>query len=417
MLGRRWQFIRLVGIPISVDASWLIILALLSLSLANRFPLMLHEYFPLTSRGLPTYEYWVMGLITALAFFGCILLHELGHAIVARARGMRIQGITLFLFGGVAEITDEPPSPLTEFLMAIAGPAVSIVLAVLFWLLALLGYNMGWPHPVVIVCGYLAAINGLVIAFNLVPAFPLDGGRVLRSILWGATKDLRKATYWASQAGQVFAWVLIGWGILQFFDGNWLGGVWMGLIGMFLNNAAQGGYQQVLIRQALKGEPVRRFMKRDPIAVPPSLDLDHWVEDYVYRYHHHAFPVVLDGSLVGLITTQDLNQVARDDWGKHTVGEVMMSDIRPICIGEDADAMAVLEKLQRTGASRLLVAEGDRLLGLISHRDLLSFLNLKLELEGASGYERASGDPDNHQPRGSGDSEERARSRGHQVRN
>jgi Zn-dependent protease/CBS domain-containing protein len=380
MFGTRWRLFRLLGIPISMDASWLIILALLTLSLASGFPAILHAYFP-GAAYLPLYDYWIMGLITALAFFGCIVLHELGHAIVARARGMSIRGITLFLFGGVAEIGDEPPSAATEFLMAIAGPAVSVVLAIVCWIVAVVGYQGGWPHPVVIILGYLGAINALVLAFNLIPAFPLDGGRVLRSILWAATGNLRKSTYWASLAGRAFAWFLIGVGILQFFTGNWLGGIWMGLIGLFLNSAAQGSYQQVLVREMLQGEPVRRFMNPDPIVVPPSLDLLHWVEDSVYRYHHRAFPVVAGGRLEGMITTQALGRIPRQEWSAHTVGEVMSSDLQAMTIPANADALEALGKMQRTGSSRLLVTDGDRLLGIVSLRDLLRFLDLKLELE------------------------------------
>jgi len=266
--------------------------------------------------------------------------------------------------------------------MAVAGPLVSAVLAVIFWLVAVLGYQMGWSHPVVIVLGYLGAINALVLAFNLVPAFPLDGGRVLRSILWGVTGNVRRATRWASYAGQTFAWVLIAWGVLQFFSHNWVGGMWIALIGLFLNGAAKSGYQQVLIRQALQGEPVRRFMNPNPIVVAPSLDLLHWVEDFVYRYHHHAFPVATDGRLAGVVTTQALSQMPRGEWTGHTVGEVMASDLRTLTIAADADAMEALTKMQRTGSSLLVVTEGDRLLGIVSLKDLLRFLNLKLELEG-----------------------------------
>ena len=176
MHSTRWRLFRLVGIPISVYASWLIILALLTLSLANGFPAMLHRFFPGATRELAPAEYWVMGLVTSLVFFACILLHELGHAIVAKHRGMPIRGNTLFLFGGVAELGAEPTSATTEFLMAVAGPIVSVILAIGFWLMAVVGYRAGWPRPVVLVLGYLGTINGLVLAFNLVPAFPLDGG-------------------------------------------------------------------------------------------------------------------------------------------------------------------------------------------------------------------------------------------------
>jgi Zn-dependent protease/CBS domain-containing protein len=322
-----------------------------------------------------------MGLITALAFFACIVLHELGHALVARSRGMPIKGITLFLFGGVAELGDEPPSAGTEFVMAIAGPAVSAVLAALFWIVAVFAYQFGWPHQVVIVLGYLATINLVVLLFNMVPAFPLDGGRVLRSILWGATGNVRVATRWASYAGRAFAWLLIAWGVLQFFAHNWVGGMWSVLIGIFLNSAARSGYQQVLVRQALQGEPVHRFMNPNPIVVPPSIDLMHWVDDFVYRYHHRAFPVASDQRLEGFVTTEALGRVPRGEWPEHTVAEVMSSDLNGITIGADADAMEALARMQRTGSSRLLVTEGDRLVGLVSLRDLLRFLNLKLELE------------------------------------
>jgi Zn-dependent protease/CBS domain-containing protein len=372
----------MLGIPISVDASWLIILALLTLSFAAGFPSVLQEYFPGTASSLSVYDYWGMGLVTALTYFGCIVLHELGHAVVARGRGMSIRGITLFLFGGVAELGDEPPSAATEFLMAIAGPVVSVLLALAFWALAVAGYHAGWPRPIVIVLGYLGVINGLVLMFNLVPAFPLDGGRVLRSILWGVTGNLRRATYWASSAGQAFAWLLIAWGILQFFAGNWLGGIWAALIGMFLNTAAQSGYQQIVIRAALQGEPVRRFMNLQPVVVPPTLDLRHWVEDYVYRLHHKAFPVASNGRLDGFITTKALANFPRDEWALHTVGEAMERDLRAVTVSPDADALEALGRMQRNGANRLLVTDNDRLVGIISLGDLLRFLNLKIELEG-----------------------------------
>ncbi len=197
----------------------------------------------------------------------------------------------------------------------------------------------------------------------------------------GATGSLRQATRWASFAGQVFAWFLIGLGVLQFFGHNWVGGLWIALIGLFLNSAAKGSYQQVVIRQALQGEPVRRFMNPNPIVVSPSLDLLHWVDDYVYRYHFRAFPVASDERLVGVISTRDLNQIPRREWAEHTVGEVMSSDLQALTIAANADALEALGKMQRTGSSRLLVTQNDRLLGIVSLKDLLNFLDLKLELQ------------------------------------
>ena len=233
---------------------------------------------------------------------------------------------------------------MPNFSRPCTGPLVSFNLAVAFWLLAIFGYNFGWPHPVVIVLGYLATINAVVLIFNMVPAFPLDGGRVLRAFLWGVTGNVRRATRWASAVGQAFAWFLIAWAVVELFSHQWVAGVWSGLIGLFLNSAARSGYQQVLIRQALEGEPVRRFMNADPIVVAPSLDLLHLVEDFVYRYHHRAFPVVSDGHLDGFITTQDLSPIPRTEWPQHTVREVMANDLRAITIPADADAMEALEE-------------------------------------------------------------------------
>jgi len=231
-------------------------------------------------------------LVTALAFFTYIMLHELGHALVARATGLPICGITLFVFGGVAELVKEPQTAGGEFLMAIVGPVVSAVLSGLFLLLWIVGGSAGWPEPPLRVFFWLGTINLIVLAFNLVPAFPLDGGWVLRSLLWAITGRLRKATYWASLLGRGSAGVLIFVGVLEivFVPGAARSGIWLAVIGLFLNNAAKGSYEQVLVRQALGGEPLSRFMNTKPIVVPPWPDLRHFVEDYVYRHHRKAFP-------------------------------------------------------------------------------------------------------------------------------
>ena len=373
MFTTRWPLFRVGRITIRIDASWLIILALATVSLNGLF----RQLVP----GLTPASYWAMGLVTALSFFTCIVLHELGHALTAQRVGIPIRGITLFLFGGVAELEGEPPSAGKEFLMAIAGPAVSAVLAALFGVLFYAGAVSGWPAPVVMVLWALAAINGSVLVFNMIPAFPLDGGRVLRSALWGYTGSVRRATYWASLLGQGFAWLLIAVGVWSFFDGQVWNGVWTGLIGLFLNNAARSSYQQVLIRQALEGEPVSRFMNPDPVTVPPALDLRTWLDEYVYRYHHKTFPVVADGRLLGVISTRALGRFPREEWDRVSVGEAMRQDLDAVTVPPQTDAMKALERMQRTGSSRLLVTRDGQLVGIISLKDLLRFLQLKLELE------------------------------------
>jgi Zn-dependent protease/CBS domain-containing protein len=373
MFGTRWRLFRLMGIPIAIDSSWFLILALLTWTLGENF----HSAAPDLNQGIA----FLMGMTAAVAFFGCIVLHELGHAVVARTIGIPVRGITLFLFGGVAEMKEEPFTARGEFLMAIAGPAVSAVLAGAFWLLGIASEAWGWPSYVTLVLGYLAFVNVAVLIFNLLPAFPLDGGRVLRSILWAIMGNLRRATWWAALFGQGFAWLLIALGAMSFFAGNILNGIWLVLIGLFLKDAARGSYRQVVVRQMLQGEPVSRFMNPQPIVVPPDLDLRDWVEDYVYRYHRKLFPVASNGHVEGFIGPAALAKFPREEWDRHTVAEAMDRDADKISISSNADALQALTQMQNTGSSRLLVKDGDRLVGVVSIKDLLRFLDLKAELE------------------------------------
>ncbi len=235
--------------------------------------------------------------------------------------------------------------------------------------------------PIFGVLRYLGAINGLLAAFNLLPAFPLDGGRVLRSILWGVKKDLRWATRISSRIGYGFAIVLIVLGFFQIVQGNFIGGLWWILIGVFLQGAAKMSYQQLLARQVLEGEPVRRFMQANPTVVSPDLSLKQLVEDYIYTFHYKMFPVVLDGKLQGCISTQQVKTIPREQWANHTVGELSNSCNRENSVSPDTDALKALEIMSRTNSSRLLVTEGDQLVGILSLKDLLQFFSLKVELE------------------------------------
>jgi CBS domain-containing protein len=199
--------------------------------------------------------------------------------------------------------------------------------------------------------------------------------------------------------GQAFAWVLIAWGVVQFFQGNWMSGIWSGFIGFFLNNAAQSGYQQVLIKRALRGESVRRFMNADPIVVSPTLNLLHWVEDYVYRYHHRAFPVVENGRIEGIVSTEALNQIPRSEWAEHSVAEIQFSELRAVSILPEADALQALATMQQSGSNLLLVTDGDRLVGIISLKDIIRFLHMKLELEGGDDADQVPRDSKTKPPR------------------
>jgi len=374
MFGKRMKLFKLLGFEVRVDASWLVIAVLVTWSLASGL-------FPYLYPGISRETYWTMGVLGALGLFASIVAHEFCHSLVARKVGIPMKGITLFIFGGVAEMGDEPPTARAEFMMAIVGPLSSMAIGAVFYLIYRYGESAGWETPVIGVIYYVAYINGILAAFNLLPAFPLDGGRVLRSILWGAKGNLRWATRVSSTIGSAFGLGLIFLGILRFISGEVIGGVWMFLIGLFLRNAAQMSYQQLLVRKALEGEPVRRFMNAYPVTVQSSITVEKLVEDYIYKYHHKMFPVMEGEKLVGCITTRQVKEIPREDWARETIREAASPCSAENTISPSTDAVKALAMMNQGGVGRLLVVEGGRLVGLVTLKDLLDFFSLKVELE------------------------------------
>jgi Zn-dependent protease/CBS domain-containing protein len=375
MFERRVTIFKLLGFEVRIDPSWLILAMLITWTLAQ-------GVFPSSYKNLTPAAYWMMGAAGAAGLFASIVFHELCHSLIARRYGLPMKGITLFIFGGVAEMDEEPSSPKAEFTMAIAGPVSSVLLALCFYLLQLAGARCGWPRQVTGVAYYLAMINLMLAAFNLIPGFPLDGGRVLRSVLWGWKGNLRWATRVATQIGAGFGTFLFLLGILNVLIGNLVGGIWFFLIGMFLRNASQMSYRQLIARRAFQGEPLRSFMKPDPVTVPASISVASLVEDYVYRYHFKMFPVVKEGRLIGCVSTKEVKEVPRDEWRSRTVEEITTGCSCENTVGPGDDAIAAISLMNRTGNSRLLVVDGDRLVGIVSLKDMLKFLSLKLDLEG-----------------------------------
>lgn len=375
MFGKPFTLFKLFGFAIRVDASWFIILALITWTSSTIFRMR----YP----GLPGGDYWLMGILGALMLFVSVIIHELFHSLVARRYGLPMKGITLFVFGGVAEMDDEPPNPKTEFLMAVAGPAASIGLGFLFFAAHRLAAE-GLPVQAAGVLAYLYWINWVLAAFNLLPAFPLDGGRILRSILWWRWNgNLPRATRIAAGIGSGFGFLLIILGIFRLFLGDFIGAVWWFLIGMFLRSTSYASYQQVLLRSVLAGEPIRRFMKTDPVTVPPEIPVSSLVEDYIYRHHHKMFPVVEDSnSLLGCVTTDRVKNLPREEWARHTVREITIPCTEENTTSPETDAQQALARMTRTGISRLMVVQGNHLLGIISLKDLLGFLSSKIEIEG-----------------------------------
>src|SRR6266850_2240708 len=314
MFFYRVRLFSLFGFDVYVDASWLLLAVLITWSLAvGIFPDIVH--------GLPSATYWSMAVVATGGLLFSIVFHEMSHAVVARHFDMPIRGITLFIFGGVAEMHSEPTSAGREFLMALAGPVASAVLGFLFFLLFGMAAGLQDPSAVAGVLWYLGYLNWMLAIFNLVPAFPLDGGRVLRAALWGWRKDLAWATWIASGAGNIFGILLIVLGLIAVVRGDFVNGVWLSLIGLFLRGAASATYQQTLARQILGGQPVSRFMNQRPIAVPPDVSVREFVEDYVYRHHHKVFPVVRDGRLLGCITTAQVSAIDGEQWDRRAVAD------------------------------------------------------------------------------------------------
>jgi Zn-dependent protease len=374
VFGRSIHLFTVFGFAVRLDPSWFIIAVLLTSSLAGGDGMF---------KGFSPAVRWGMGAAGTLGLFLSVVVHELAHSLVARRFGISMRGITLFIFGGVAEMGGEPPSPKAEFWVAAAGPAMSFAIGFGGLGLAGLGHSGGWPPALLALIGYLATTNVVLALFNLVPAFPLDGGRIFRSILWQWKGSLRWATLISSRIGTGFGFLLIAGGVLLVIQGNW-NGLYLFLLGLFVRNAAQSSYQQLLLRRAFEGEPVSRFMQTNPVTVPRQIPVSELVQDYVYRYHHKLYPVLDDsGRLIGCVTTRQVKDMPRDEWDSTTVGALASRCSPENTVGPETDALEALSAMSRTRASRLMVADGDRLLGILTLKDLLQFFSLKMELEQA----------------------------------
>ena len=374
MFGKRIPLFKLFGFKVNVDASWLILAVLVTWSLAKGL-------FPYYFTGFSDGTYWWMGIAGALGLFMSIIFHEFCHSLVARQFGLPMKGITLFIFGGVAEMESEPQSPKAEFLMAIAGPLSSVLLGGIFYLVHIVAISAGWSSPVNGVLLYLMIINLILAGFNLLPAFPLDGGRVLRSILWSVKGNLRWATRIASGLGSAIGIFMIIFGVLSFIAGSFIGGIWYFLIGLFIRQASKMSYSQLVMRNALAGEQVQHFMKTDPITVSSSLPVDQLVSDYFYKFHYKMFPVSDGNGLLGGVTSKQVKELAREDWNRRTVRDVLIPCSEENSVSSHTDAMQALSLMNRTGNSRLMVVENNRLLGIVTLKDMLKFLSLKIDLE------------------------------------
>ncbi|MCK6528006.1 site-2 protease family protein [Myxococcota bacterium] len=367
MFGRSFQIVRVFGIPIKVDPSWLVILALVTWALAA-------GTFPLRYPSLPAIQHWGMGFAAALLLFACVLAHELSHALVAQRADIPIRGITLFLFGGVAEMIEEPRSPKVELAMAAAGPAMSVLLGFLAWGAGSIVAQAGGPVQVSGVLTYLGVINVVLAVFNLLPGFPLDGGRILRASLWWWKGDIRSATRIATSVGAGLGIALMLLGIFTALTGALIAGLWEFFIGMFLRAAARSADQQLAVRLSLEGVKVEELMTRDVVAVPEGATLQEAVDQYVRPHRHHAYPVVQAGAAVGILSTEQIAAVPKAERGSVRVRDVMSRDIDGVVLPPEAEAADALQRVLQEPRKRLLVLDHGRLRGIVSAQDVIRFI-------------------------------------------
>jgi Zn-dependent protease len=355
---------KIFNIPVNVDYSWFLIFILLTWSLAI-------SYYPSEFRHWSTALYWILGAITTIMLFVSVLLHELGHSIVALRYKIPVRNITLFIFGGVAQIASEPPTAMSEFWIAIAGPVVSFLLAGVFALLELIFSSL---TPLFALVKYLAYINGTLGLFNLIPGFPLDGGRVFRAIVWGTSNDFRKATRIASGVGRVIAYLFILVGVYYIFSGNFAGGIWIAFIGWFLESAAQSQVQQMAMRDLLAGRKVFQAMSQNYTIISPTITLQSLADTHILGEGRRFFIVQDETSVRGVLTLQTIREIPRERWPSTSAEEAMIQAGNMQWVRPDSELWDALERMDQNGVNQLPVIQDDQIAGLLTRENVISFL-------------------------------------------
>lgn len=363
LLQSGWKIAKIIGIPIKIHFSWIIVFGLITWSLSS-------FYFPKAAPDLPVFSYWIKGVIAALLLFVSVAFHELAHSFVAKKYKITIESITLFIFGGVAQMKGEPPSPRAEFWIAVAGPLSSFILAILFFFITL---NTG--GGVKALFSYLTRINLILGLFNLIPGFPMDGGRVLRSILWQRKKNFFYATQKAANVGQKIALFFIFLGIFSIFGGV-SGGLWLMLIGWFLYSAAQASYQQSTINETLYGIRVKDIMIKNLITVSPDMTVEEVINDYFLKYGFGGFPVVSEGKYLGIVTLREIKDVPKTLFKERRIGEIYLGHRKAWEISPEEDVIKALEKMIMEDAGRLVILEGEKIVGLITRNGIGRYIQI-----------------------------------------
>jgi Zn-dependent protease len=360
------RLFRVAGIDVRVHASWLVVFALVTWSLAD-------AYYPPALPGLPVVEAWLLGAASAILLFASVLVHELAHSLVARARGLEAHSITLFIFGGISTLRTEAPRASTEFLVAIVGPLASFVLAAVSYLAAA---AIDEPRLEALFV-YLALINGLLGLFNLIPGFPLDGGRVLRAIVWDLTGDMYRGLEIAVAAGQVVGYSFMVWGVIRILEADLLGGIWIAAIGWFLQGAGAANLQSVRLEHGLSNLRVRDVVRPDATAIAPDASVGALIDDYLLPGNRRALPVIAEDRLVGMISVSDIQAVPVEARGTTTVATVMGGREGVVTVRPDTPLIEAFTAMAAGDYEQVPVLDGDRLVGVLSRADIVRQLQLR----------------------------------------
>ncbi len=357
---------RMFGIPIEVNITWIVVFVLVSATLS-------FSYFPTTFPDRTLAVDLVSGVVTALLFFASIVIHEMSHSLVARAGGIKVEKVTLFLFGGVAQMEEDPATPGREFLMAIAGPLASLVLAAIFAALAFVmsavGVSNVWWAPF----EYLGIINVAVALFNMLPGFPLDGGRVLRSMLWGLSKDQLWATRWACRAGQFIGYSLMALAVFAVLRGS-LNLIWLGLVGWFITVLADSAYKQQVIKESLHRNTVLSVASSDVVVAPAGITVEELIFDFFVEGPHTRYPVAEGNAIIGMVTLDAAKRVSRGEWAMTRVREITDTDLASLVIDADEPADRLLDRMRKEAHSALIVKKDGHLAGIVTRADMTSYL-------------------------------------------
>jgi Zn-dependent protease/CBS domain-containing protein len=391
MMASSFRIGRIAGVEIGVHWSWIFIFLIVTWSFATGVLEYYYEDWSAAQR-------WTGAVIVSGVFFLSVLIHEMSHAIVSNRLGLPVRSITLFVFGGAANLSKEPEKASDEFKIAAVGPATSLALGIVF----AVGWAVFYPldEGIAGLSAYMALINVSLAIFNMLPGFPLDGGRVFRALVWSRNGDRLQATRTASRAGEWLAYAIMALGLVQVFFGNLVGGLWFLFIGFFLRSVATASYEQLLMETTLSGIRVDEVMRKDVPTVPPDMTIEELVHDGIIRGNARAFAVVSGGNLAGMVTLTDVRKVPREEWASTSVYRVMTPASQLHTVAPGQCLTDVLRAMVEQDINQLLVVRGSTPIGMLDRADVMRFIQIRHELGEEAAERQVDAQRRQHQPRG-----------------